>query len=122
PAWPAYALAAILCEMLTGRPPFPLPGKEEPGVKPALQILSQVVNREPVPPRRLAPRLPRDLATVCLRCLEKEPARRYASAADLADDLRRFLDGKPVLARRTGELERAWKWARRRPVVAGLLA
>ncbi len=122
PAADVYALGAILYELLTSRPPFPLSGRDGPAGRAALEILSEVVEREPVSPRRLVPGLPRDLATVCLRCLEKQPERRYASAADLAADLRRFLDGKPVRARRTGELERAWKWARRRPVVAGLLA
>ncbi|HTU21256.1 MAG TPA: serine/threonine-protein kinase [Gemmataceae bacterium] len=105
-----YALGAILYECLVGRPPFPA------------DSLFDVLHQEPLPPRRYDPRLPRDLETICLKCLEKEPKHRYDSALSLADDLRRYLDRRPILARRAGVLGRLWRWGRRNPLPAALTA
>src|SRR5262249_45525567 len=104
PAADIYALGAILYEMLTARPPFK-------GATPAGTV-RWVTPRAPPSPSRLQPRVPRDLETVCLKCLRKEPGRRYATAGELADDLQRFLDGQPVRARRTPAWECGVKWAR----------
>ena len=107
-----YSLGAILYELLTARPPFT-------GASP-LDVLMQVREREPASPQALNRDLPRDLAVICLKCLEKDPVRRYGSAEALAEELQRWLADEPIQARRTTLPERAWKWARRKPVVAGL--
>jgi serine/threonine protein kinase len=109
-----YGLGTILYELLTGRPPF----KAET----AMETLLQVKFLDPVSPSRFQPKLPRDLVTICLRCLHKEPRQRYASALALAEDLRRFLAGEPVQARPVSQGEKLWRWCRRKPLVAALLA
>ncbi len=114
PAADVYGLGAILYEMLTGRPPFTA---ESP-----VETVLLLFQAEPVAPSRLQPKIPRDLETICLTCLQKEPRRRYDSAEELADDLRRFLNGEPIKARPTSLREKLWKWSRRRPALATLTA
>jgi eukaryotic-like serine/threonine-protein kinase len=107
-----YALGGILYEFLTGRPPFRAAS--------VLDTLQQVRKEEPIPPSQFQPKVPRDLETICLKCLQKDPARRYVSAAALSEDLRRFLAGEPILARPVNRVEWLWRWCRRNPRVAAL--
>jgi serine/threonine protein kinase/formylglycine-generating enzyme required for sulfatase activity len=109
-----YSLGAILYCLLTGRPPFQAAS--------SVETLLQVQTQDPVPPRQLNPGIPRDLNTMALKCLEKVPARRYASARDVADELQRYLNGEPIVARPISTVERGWRWCKRRPLIPSVAA
>ncbi|NQT15878.1 MAG: serine/threonine protein kinase, partial [Planctomycetes bacterium] len=109
-----YSLGAILYETLTGRPPFK--------ASTVVETLQQVTSQDPVPPTRFQTAVPRDLETICLKCLEKDASKRYATAGELADDLRRFLEGVPITARPVSTTEHVWRWARRNKAIAASLA
>lgn len=106
-----YSLGVMLFEMLTGELPFR--GSTQ-------MLIAQILGDDAPSPRKLDRNISRDLETICLKCLEKDPARRYAAASELAEELRRYLRGEPIVARPVGRTERAWRWCRRRPLVAGL--
>ena len=108
-----YSLGVILYEMLTGRPPFL--------AATPLETIMEVIRDEPTPPRTVQPAIPRDLEVICLKCLEKKPEKRYASALDLVEDLRRFLEGEPISARSATRVERIRKWMRRHPMATGFI-
>jgi hypothetical protein len=107
-----YALGALLYELLTGRPPFRAAS--------LVETMDQIRHQDPVPPRRLNPAIPQDLETICTTCLAKDPKRRYPTMDALSDDLGRWREGRPIAARPISMAERAWRWARRRPLTAAL--
>lgn len=109
-----YALGAILYATLTGRPPFQAAN--------VIETLKQVLEQEPISVRRLVPNVPRDLETICLKCLHKDARRRYETGDDFADDMQRWLGGEPIVARRVSRAERTWKWCKRKPLIAGAIA
>src|SRR5262249_18123347 len=109
-----YSLGATLYALLTGRPPFQ--GDD------AIQTLRKVIDEEPLPPRKVRSTIPRDLETICIKCLEKEPRKRYSSSDGLADRLQLFLEGKPIPDRPITQVERFGRWCRRNPMVATLTA
>ncbi len=113
PGCDIYSLGAILYDALVGRPPF--------SAATVIETIQQVRNSDVIPPVKLQSRIPRDLETICLKCLRKEPSKRYGSAKELADDLQRFLAGQPIQARATGVLEHTWKWTCRHPSLASLV-
>lgn len=108
-----YSLGATLYQLITGRPPHLASSM--------VDTLQQVLNDEPVPPSQVNPSVDRDLETICLKCLRKDPGRRYGEAGTLAAELQRYLNGEPILARPVGKLERVWRWCRRNPTTAALL-
>ncbi len=109
-----YALGATLYELLTLRPAF--------GASDRIKLIQQVLHQGPPPPRQLDPRIPRDMETIVLKAMAREPGERYPTARQMADDLRRFVAGQPILARRSGSIERLWRWGRRNPMLAGATA
>ena len=109
-----YSLGGILYALGTGRPPFQAASP--------LDTLMQVLEKEPVPPRQLNPAMDEDLQTICLKCLEKNPESRYATSRELVEELDRYLNGEPIIARPIGRAQRAWRWCKRKPAAAGLLA
>jgi serine/threonine protein kinase len=113
PAADIYGLGAILYDIITGIPPF--------RGETVMDTITQVIHKEPVHPVRLNAKLPADIGTICLKCLEKDPKKRYATAGALAEDLRRYLVGEPILARPTPFYEYAWKWAKRKPAISALI-